>query len=94
MFNGRLRDELRVRQVFYTLTEAQVLIERWRRRYNMVRLHSALGYRSPAPAAITPPAVDEQDMSGAPLDHWNGSRGQVIWGFSWGALPGAEEGTE
>ncbi len=32
--------------------EAQVLIERWRRHYNRVRPHSALGYRSPAPAAI------------------------------------------
>ena len=38
-------------ETFYTLTEARVLIERWRRHYNTVRPHSALGYRPPAPAA-------------------------------------------
>ncbi|MGO9621242.1 MAG: integrase core domain-containing protein, partial [Desulfobaccales bacterium] len=31
---------------------AQILIERWRREYNTVRPHSALGYRPPAPEAI------------------------------------------
>ena len=36
------------REIFYTLTEAKVLIERWRREYNAVRPHSALGYRPPA----------------------------------------------
>jgi hypothetical protein len=35
------------REIFYTLQEAQIMIERWRREYNTVRLHSALGYRSP-----------------------------------------------
>jgi len=29
-FNGKLRDELLTREIFYTLREAQVLIERWR----------------------------------------------------------------
>ena len=51
-FNGKLRDELLDREIFYTLTEAKILIERWRRQYNTVRPHSALGYRPPAPAAI------------------------------------------
>jgi len=51
-FNGKLRDELLDREVFYTLREAKVLIERWRRLYNAVRPHSSLGYRPPAPAAI------------------------------------------
>ena len=50
-FNGKLRDELLDREIFYTLTEAQIVIERWRREYNTVRPHSALGYRSPAPEA-------------------------------------------
>ena len=50
-FNGKLRDELLDREIFYTLTEAKVLIEQWRRQYNTVRPHSALGYRPPAPAA-------------------------------------------
>ncbi len=53
-FNGKLRDELLNREIFYTLTEAKVLIERWRRQYNTVRPHSSLGYRPPAPAAIEP----------------------------------------
>lgn len=34
-FNGRLRDEFLNREIFYTLKEAQVLIERWRVEYNM-----------------------------------------------------------
>ena len=53
-FNGKLRDELLNREIFYTLMEAKVLIERWRREYNTVRPHSSLGYRPPAPAAIEP----------------------------------------
>ena len=49
---GKLRDELSDREIFYTLTEAKILSERWRREYNTVRPHSALGYRPPAPEAI------------------------------------------
>jgi len=48
-FNGKLRDELLNREVFYTLREAQVLTERWRVEYNTIRPHSSLGYRPPAP---------------------------------------------
>jgi len=29
--------------IFYSLTEARVLIEAWRRHYNTVRPHSSLG---------------------------------------------------
>jgi putative transposase len=50
-FNGKLRDELLNREIFTTLEEAKVLIEQWRREYNQVRPHSALGYRPPAPEA-------------------------------------------
>ena len=53
-FNGKLRDELLNREVFTTLTEAQVLIEQWRREYNQVRPHSSLGYWPPAPEARIP----------------------------------------
>ena len=69
-FTGKLREELLDREVFYTLTEAKVLIERWRRQYNTARPHSALGYRPPAPEAISPaplsglivsPALSEVD---------------------------------
>ena len=52
-FNGKLVDELLEREVFYTLHEAKVLIERWRILYNTIRPHSALGYRPPAPEAIS-----------------------------------------
>jgi putative transposase len=53
-FNGTLREELLKREIFYTLTEAKVLIEQWRREYNTIRPHSSLGYRPPAPEAIRP----------------------------------------
>ncbi len=51
-FNGKLRDELLNGELFYTLQEAQILIERWRREYNEIRPHSSLGYQPPAPEAI------------------------------------------
>jgi transposase InsO family protein len=57
-FNSKLRDELPNGEIFTTLREAQVLIERWRRHYNTVRPHSSLGYRPPAPETILPPAFD------------------------------------
>ena len=53
-FNGKLRDELLNWEIFTTLAEAKVLIEQWRREYNQMRPHSALGYRPPAPEAIIP----------------------------------------
>ncbi len=53
-FNGKLRDELLNVEIFMTLFEAQVLIENWRKEYNQIRPHSALGYRPPAPEAIMP----------------------------------------
>ena len=55
-FNGRMRDELLNGEIFYTLREAQIIIESWRRHYNAKRPHSALGYRPPAPEAIIPVA--------------------------------------
>jgi len=48
-FNGKLRSELLDGEIFYTLREAQVIIEQWRWHYNRIRPHSALGYRPPAP---------------------------------------------
>ena len=53
-FNGRMRDELLNGEVFYSLREAQILIEEWRKHYNTKRPHSALGYKPPAPEAIIP----------------------------------------
>ena len=42
------------RDIFYTVKEAQVIIEKWRQEYNTVRPHSSLGYRPPAPEVIWP----------------------------------------
>jgi transposase InsO family protein len=53
-FYGRMRDELLNREIFHPLLEAKVLIEQWRRHYNHVRPHSALGYLPPAPEARVP----------------------------------------
>jgi transposase InsO family protein len=51
-FNARLRDELLNGEIFYTLREAQIVIEQWRKHYNTIRPHSALGWRPPAPETI------------------------------------------
>ena len=51
-FNARFRDELLNGEIFYSLREAQILIEEWRKHYNTKRPHSALGYRPPVPEAI------------------------------------------
>jgi putative transposase len=53
-FNGKLRDELLDREIFYTLKEAKVLVELWRKEYNTIRPHSSLGYKPPAPEAVLP----------------------------------------
>ncbi|MCH2466286.1 MAG: IS3 family transposase [Gemmatimonadetes bacterium] len=53
-FNARFRDELLNGEIFYTLKEAQIIIEEWRKHYNTKRPHSALGYRPPAPETIVP----------------------------------------
>jgi putative transposase len=53
-FNARFRDELLKGEIFYSLKEAQIVIKEWRKHYNTVRPHSALGYRPPAPESIVP----------------------------------------
>ena len=53
-FNSKLRDEFLNGEIFYTLPEAVVLVEQWRRLYNTVRPHSAWGGRPPAPETIRP----------------------------------------
>jgi transposase InsO family protein len=54
------RDELLNGEIFYSLKEAQVLIDH----YNTVRPHSSLGYRPPAPQAFSPlpPPLDQAEM--------------------------------
>ncbi len=70
-FNARFRDELLNGEVFYSLREAQIIIERWRRHYNTRRPHSALGYRPPAPETIVP-------MDKRPVMHLHSNRTSQI----------------
>ena len=50
-FNARLRDELLNGEIFYTLREAQIVIESWRRH---LRPHASIGYTPPAPEVFVP----------------------------------------
>jgi hypothetical protein len=52
--NARLRDELLNGEIFYTLREAQIVIESWRRHYNTIRPHASIGYQPPAPEVFVP----------------------------------------
>jgi transposase InsO family protein len=51
-FNGKMRDELLAREIFFSIKEAQIMIEIWRKQYNTIQPHSSLGYQPPAPEAI------------------------------------------
>jgi len=62
-FNGKLGDELLKGEIFDTLLEAKVIVERWRREYNTERSHSSLGYRPPAPEAILPVQANQLDLN-------------------------------
>jgi len=64
-FNSKLRDELLNGEIFYTLREAQVLIESWRHHYNTLRSHSSLDYRLPAPEVLVWPAAQPGPASPA-----------------------------
>ncbi len=46
-FNSKLRDELLNGEIFYSLAEARIVADGWRRQYNTVRPHSALGNLTP-----------------------------------------------
>jgi len=52
-FNGKFRDEVLNRQVFYSVKEAKVIAEDWRLEYNNHRPHSSLGYMPPAEFATS-----------------------------------------
>src|SRR3954467_942171 len=71
-FNARLRDELLDGEIFYTLREAQIVIESWRRHFNTISPHASLGYKPPAPEVFVPafaawPAALRQPASLATL---------------------------
>ena len=52
-FNGKLRDEVLNRELFYSVKEAEVIVEDWRLDYNNHRPHSSLGYMTPAAYAAS-----------------------------------------
>jgi putative transposase len=54
--NAKLRDQLLNGEIFYSLAEARVAIEGWRKHYNTIRPHSTLGYKPPAPEVVLWPA--------------------------------------
>ena len=53
-FNARFRDELLNGEIFYSLREAQIVVEKWRKHYNTARPHSSIGHRPPAPQVYSP----------------------------------------
>ena len=65
-FNSKLRDELLNGEIFYTLKEAKIVIETWRRHYNTIRPHSSLGYQPPAPEVLQWSAMQCQPASQVP----------------------------
>ena len=70
-FNSKLRDELLDGEIFYTLEEARVIIENWRRHYNEVRPHSSLGYKPPAPEVlISPRPAAQPNQLRQALNRW------------------------
>ena len=62
-FNGKLRDELLNGELFFTLREAQILIEQWHHEYNHLRPHSSLGGRPPAPETLVWPGFSLTDYA-------------------------------
>ena len=70
-FNSKLRDELLNGEMFYSLAEARIVIESWRQHYNTQRPHSSLGYKPPAPAALSWPATHPNPLHPSPAmaDH-------------------------
>jgi putative transposase len=53
-FNGKLRDEVLNREVYFTLKEAKIVIENWRQEYNTIRPTAASTIGPPAPEAVLP----------------------------------------
>jgi len=68
-FNGRLRAECLNTHWFLTLEDAREKLERWRRHYNEVRPHGAIGNQAPItlldrPVATSPARPLEAEFSG------------------------------
>ena len=74
-FNARLRDELLNGELFESIYEAQILLDRWRDEYNNYRPHSSLGYHSPK-SFLALPTTQQRDLliKSSRLYHWKGQR--------------------
>jgi transposase InsO family protein len=59
-FNARFRDDLLNGEIFYSLREARIVIEQWRKHDNTKRPHSVLRYRPPAPES--PESIVQMDQ--------------------------------
>ena len=46
-FNGKFRDECLAMNWFHSRAHAKVIIETWRKHYNLIRPHSSLDYQTP-----------------------------------------------
>ena len=95
-FNARMRDELLNGELFYSLKEAQVIIENWRRHYNGVRPHTSLGYQPPAPETWVPiraagpsPLVGAAPTPPLHLAMRPTSHQHSRWATQWGLLIGS-----
>jgi hypothetical protein len=87
-FNSKLRDELLDGEIFYSLAEARIVVEEWRRHYNMIRPHSSLGYNPPAPETVPWPASSSQAAPNVALNptmHQDYPR-TTRWGQAKGAV--------
>ncbi|MFM2221657.1 MAG: hypothetical protein RLZZ553_1405, partial [Verrucomicrobiota bacterium] len=58
-FHDKFRRECLARELFYTLSEACVVIGDWRRKYNTVRTHRSFGMKMPAEFAAMHPNRDK-----------------------------------
>ena len=69
---AELRDECLNQEIFFSLKEAQIVIEQWRNQYNTIRPHSSIGYRPPAPQTSTgkQPNLDQHAPIQWSLSDW------------------------
>ena len=70
------------RSYFYSMKELRIRAERWRVHFNLVRPHSSLGYRSPAPSTrITEDSLGygkEESKERLPLSHTPGCNKEYL----------------
>ena len=90
-FNARLRDELLNGEIFYSLPEAETVIESWRRHHDTVRPHASLGYRPPAPGVLIPafaagPAAPPRPAGQAAGGATAKTEPTFTWATQWGLI--------